>query len=780
MNFADAIERIAPEVIKNLESRNIDYREIAGASQYSGPAVALVASSPWASSLENIAYIFNSQEPGCFGIYKPALDHSVKVGVVGQKMREEGYETTLVNNRLYARKPWESAEQAKNRMEEIFNTLKMKGGVIFGVDVAKDEATAVKDYNDMIAAGAELDDSDLAMMSTIKIASTMVHEAVHAKGMGEDDAKTQERAFTQWALDQMNQQRGEKTPLMIGETEHVGLASDWFKAAQIETPFGWTLIEPILRMNQGLDEQFFRNEKGPHDSLEKQLETNQHHQEDTDKIVDRKLEKDRDDERGLHPIEQQLEDDRVQPLMIPVKKTAGINSNNGGPFISSPFAIDEYLERVWSWDKDFGDLVDYDSGEDPWWRTRYKPENKRLVRGKDGRWTYQYTERLRIRSFDSANIAPTWNMLMNDNTLSSPWFRAAGELTSEERGEFINALKRIGYHKVVVKSGKRDVARFVIDRDVADMMMEAFSDVDNVSFDDQGEKIVWIFNSAVDGSSIEKMEEEVRSQQISDETIGKLGVKEDIKEKINLIINACREITSLYGLKSVYLVGGFPRVMASSRDYLDVADLDFTSAFPDECLKLGGLLASRMGVKDVAMNSRTMTMNFDCEGVSLDFRGSLVSRASRDMLRQNGLKTTPLNFDVYGRDFTVNSLIYDFMKNKIYDVTGQGLDDLSQRLVRTIFDPEDVIPSNPLVITRAILLNLRGFEIETHLAEVMEEMGDSLFSGVLSDERLGYEYKKIAGYGDEGLELLKEYGIEKLEEVYERVRCSRPELFEEV
>jgi tRNA nucleotidyltransferase/poly(A) polymerase len=136
-----------------------------------------------------------------------------------------------------------------------------------------------------------------------------------------------------------------------------------------------------------------------------------------------------------------------------------------------------------------------------------------------------------------------------------------------------------------------------------------------------------------------------------------------------------------------------------------------------------------------------------------------------------------LNFDVYARDFTVNSLLYDFMQNRIYDVTGQGLPDLSRRLVRTHFDPADVVPANPLVITRAIVMNLMGFEIDPSLAEVMAAHAQDLRTAC-SPVRLAYEYDKISKYED-GAWMLKEFGLEWLKEVREQAASENPKLFGE-
>jgi len=164
--------------------------------------------------------------------------------------------------------------------------------------------------------------------------------------------------------------------------------------------------------------------------------------------------------------------------------------------------------------------------------------------------------------------------------------------------------------------------------------------------------------------------------------------------------------------------------------------------------------------------------------MKMDFRGYFSPFDVRPLLRKYNIPATPLNFDVYVRDFTVNSLLYSFDDNKIYDVTGQGVKDVKRKLVRTFFPPEEVIPYNPLTITRAIVMGLRGWTIDSDLSHVMKHHSDVVFSGQVSDERLAYEYEKIAGY-EKGDEALKEYGLEKLKKIRDRVKAENPELFEE-
>ncbi len=161
----------------------------------------------------------------------------------------------------------------------------------------------------------------------------------------------------------------------------------------------------------------------------------------------------------------------------------------------------------------------------------------------------------------------------------------------------------------------------------------------------------------------------------------------------------------------------------------------------------------------------------------MDFRGNFTPVDVRDIMRKNGIKVTALNYDVYARDFTVNSLLYDFINNKIYDITGMGVKDVENKTLKTIFDPEEILPRNPLIITRAIIMALRGYTIVPELSDVMMSKSDDLFSGSISGLRLAYEYDKIIKY-EKGNELLKDYGLFRLKNVWKEAKKQNPKLFE--
>jgi poly(A) polymerase len=88
------------------------------------------------------------------------------------------------------------------------------------------------------------------------------------------------------------------------------------------------------------------------------------------------------------------------------------------------------------------------------------------------------------------------------------------------------------------------------------------------------------------------------------------------------------------------------------------------------------------------------------------------------LIRSDNTFGTPED-DAIRRDFTINGLFYDLETFSVLDYVG-GMDDLKDRVVRSIGNPNDRIPEDPLRILRAIKFAARlDFEIEPKLWKAM-------------------------------------------------------------
>ncbi|MFM8979706.1 MAG: hypothetical protein ACKOSS_04500 [Planctomycetia bacterium] len=101
--------------------------------------------------------------------------------------------------------------------------------------------------------------------------------------------------------------------------------------------------------------------------------------------------------------------------------------------------------------------------------------------------------------------------------------------------------------------------------------------------------------------------------------------------------------------------------------------------------------------------------------------------------------------DARRRDFPINALFYDPVRDEVIDFVG-GLDDLRQRVVRSIGEPGQRLAEDPVRMIRAVHFAHRlGFELEPSLREAIAQNAGRLAEA--SQARLYVELQKIASRG---------------------------------
>ena len=172
----------------------------------------------------------------------------------------------------------------------------------------------------------------------------------------------------------------------------------------------------------------------------------------------------------------------------------------------------------------------------------------------------------------------------------------------------------------------------------------------------------------------------------------------------------------LYTLKDAgheaYMVGGGVRDLLAG---IKPKDFDIaTSAHPEEIRRLFRscrLVGRRFLIAHVRMGEEILEVT--------TFRGPITESHERDetgrILSDNVYGT--LEQDAFRRDFTVNALYYDIRDFAIVDFAG-GVEDLNQRTLRLIGDPELRYREDPVRMLRAVrIANKLGFSIATESAE---------------------------------------------------------------
>lgn len=98
--------------------------------------------------------------------------------------------------------------------------------------------------------------------------------------------------------------------------------------------------------------------------------------------------------------------------------------------------------------------------------------------------------------------------------------------------------------------------------------------------------------------------------------------------------------------------------------------------------------------------------------------------------------------DIYRRDLTINSLVIRVSTGKLIDVTGHGVDDIRDHIIRTPADPDITYDDDPLRILRCVRFASRyGWDVEKEtLAGMMRNVSRL---GIITRERVRDELDKM-------------------------------------
>ncbi|MDE5849564.1 MAG: hypothetical protein K2H38_05435 [Muribaculaceae bacterium] len=98
--------------------------------------------------------------------------------------------------------------------------------------------------------------------------------------------------------------------------------------------------------------------------------------------------------------------------------------------------------------------------------------------------------------------------------------------------------------------------------------------------------------------------------------------------------------------------------------------------------------------------------------------------------------------DCFRRDFTVNTLYRSIKTGEILDMTGRGVHDIREGVIRTPMDPYETFDDDPVRILRCLRFAARfGWKIDEATMEALKESVDRL--AIVSRERWCAEFKKM-------------------------------------
>ena len=220
-----------------------------------------------------------------------------------------------------------------------------------------------------------------------------------------------------------------------------------------------------------------------------------------------------------------------------------------------------------------------------------------------------------------------------------------------------------------------------------------------------------------------------------------------------------------------YFAGGWVRdyLMGHPSDDIDIA----TSASPQEIL-------------DLFPRTILVGLQFGVVIVAIEGHQYEVSTFRRDLEYINGRKPEKIELaspqeDALRRDFTINGMFFDPLKDELHDYVG-GREDIKKQVIRAIGNPDERFFEDRLRMIRAIRFASRfNFHIDQETQEAIQNNASGLFPAVAM-ERVWQEFCKMNNYPhfDRALIELHRYGllpiifpglkIKKLKELEDYVR----------
>ena len=188
----------------------------------------------------------------------------------------------------------------------------------------------------------------------------------------------------------------------------------------------------------------------------------------------------------------------------------------------------------------------------------------------------------------------------------------------------------------------------------------------------------------------------------------------------------------------LYLVGGYVRDRL-----LDIESKDIDLVTTGDPYAIARRLHTQ--IEDAARPiefRRFGTVQLKVKGMNIE-----IVRARKESYRPNSRNpiVTPgtLMDDILRRDFTINCLMINVNQpEKVIDLTGMGMDDLNNRLIRTPLDPDKTFTDDPLRMMRMVVLAAKlGFTIADECAQAIKRNIDRM--KIITPARIRDEFQKI-------------------------------------
>jgi len=216
---------------------------------------------------------------------------------------------------------------------------------------------------------------------------------------------------------------------------------------------------------------------------------------------------------------------------------------------------------------------------------------------------------------------------------------------------------------------------------------------------------------------------------------------------------------------AAYIVGGAIRDMMLGREPKDY-DIS-TSATPEEIRAVFGRRQARI----IGKRFRLVHVRCGRDIIEVstfrrnpDDTGQIAGKSRRKAVPENMIFSDndfgTAEEDAWRRDFTVNALFYDPVRDDLIDYTGYGIDDMHAGIVRAIGEPELRFEEDPVRLLRALkLIGQYDFKFDAKTELAVRTSGDLILHAAAS--RLSLEIEKILknAYCDGIFNAFHDYGF---------------------
>ena len=193
--------------------------------------------------------------------------------------------------------------------------------------------------------------------------------------------------------------------------------------------------------------------------------------------------------------------------------------------------------------------------------------------------------------------------------------------------------------------------------------------------------------------------------------------------KLRELFSRIEAIGRDHGIGQIFLCGGAVRDrMLGILDKL--GDIDLTTG--DAKVKNLASEVTNDLSKDFSIHAKTMDdghTTIYLDNTHLDMSSNFIDPAVDTFLLARGIKhPTPLQREMFSRDFTCNALLMSLDLKIAYDPTQMGQRDIKAHFLRTCMTPEITLASNKNRIIRVIYLAAKlGFEVDPNIIEYVSK-----------------------------------------------------------